>query len=96
VSPLKWYQKTITQKSAVSIVIHRSKKFGSRKGTMNKKEKEQVLRHNIRYADIKIGDWKIGLQSKLEDRGILDWNAVDMIEMYSEWKGAWKAELTNL
>jgi hypothetical protein len=60
------------------------------------KERKQALRHNIRYADIKIGDWKVGLQRKLEDRGVLDWNAVDMIEMYSEWKGAWKAELTNL
>jgi putative metallohydrolase (TIGR04338 family) len=44
---LEWYQKTITLKSAVSIVIHRSKKFGSRKGTMSSRrdnQRERVYR----------------------------------------------------
>lgn len=60
---------------------------------MNKKEK--ALRHNINYADTKIADWKTHLNNRLEKTGVLDWNALDMIEMYAEWKGAWKKELTK-
>ena len=60
---------------------------------MNSKEK--ALRHNIKYADMKIADWRVHLTNRLERTGVLDLNAVDMIEMYAEWKGAWKKELTK-
>lgn len=56
-------------------------------------KKEKALRHNINYADIKIADWRTALANRLEKTGVLDLNALDMIEMYAEWKGAWKEEL---
>ena len=59
-------------------------------------ERVKILRHNIKYADIKIGDWKSALQNSLEKDGQINWHAVDMIEMYAERMGDWRRQLLEL